>query len=226
MVATNGEERTQDRPKAADKKFRKMGDVSAYIEEGTDPFLALDENHISDSEERSAVEEVISSLQRLHDLKRDHIWAYYTRNMVRPVALSRARVDVVIGNPPWINYNQTFDILRTELENLIRNRYGIWAGGRYATHQDVAGLFFARSVDLYLRDGGVIGFVLPHSALQAGQYSKWRTGRWRAGRYGVGVREDDGDLKDKLDKAIADMKEDGSLNALIEKWFGPEAEKF
>ena len=26
-----------------------------------DPFLALDENHISDSEERSAVEEVISS---------------------------------------------------------------------------------------------------------------------------------------------------------------------
>ena len=167
-----------------------MGDVSSYIEEGTDPFLALDENHISDSEERSAVEEVISSLQRLHDLKRDHIWAYYTRNMVRPVALSRARVDVVIGNPPWINYNQTFDILRTELENLSRNRYGIWAGGRYATHQDVAGLFFARSVDLYLRDGGVIGFVLPHSALQAGQYSKWRTGRWRAGRSGESVEVD------------------------------------
>ena len=167
-----------------------MGDVSAYIEEGTDPFLALDENHISDSEERSAVEEVISSLQRLHDLKRDHIWAYYTRNMVRPVALSWARVDVVIGNPPWINYNQTFDILRTELENLSRNRYGIWAGGRYATHQDVAGLFFARSVDLYLRDGGVIGFVLPHSALQAGQYSKWRTGRWRAGRSGESVEVD------------------------------------
>ena len=167
-----------------------MGDVSAYIEEGTDPFLALDENHISDSEERSAVEEVISSLQRLHALKRDHIWAYYTRNMVRPVALSRARVDVVIGNPPWINYNQTFDILRTELENLSRNRYGIWAGGRYATHQDVAGLFFVRSVDLYLRDGGVIGFVLPHSALQAGQYSKWRTGRWRAGRSGESVEVD------------------------------------
>ena len=167
-----------------------MGDVSAYIEEGTDPFLALDENHISDPEERSAVEEAIASLQRLHDLKRDHIWAYYTRNMVRPVALSRARVDVVIGNPPWINYNQTFDILRTELENLSRNRYGIWAGGRYATHQDVAGLFFARSVDLYLRDGGVIGFVLPHSALQAGQYSKWRTGRWRAGRSGESVELD------------------------------------
>ena len=38
---------------------------------------------------------------------RDHIWAYYTRNLVRPIALSRAKVDVIIGNPPWIIYNQT-----------------------------------------------------------------------------------------------------------------------
>ena len=63
-------------------------------------------------------------------------------------------------------------------------------GGRYATHQDVAGLFFARSVDLYLKDGGVIGFVLPHSALQAGQYSKWRTGRWQPRRIGQSVNVD------------------------------------
>ena len=38
---------------------------------------------------------------------------------------------------------------------------------------------------------------------------------------GVGVRESDGALRDKLDRAIDAMKEDGSLNALIEKWFGP-----
>ena len=53
-----------------------MGDVSNYIEEGTDPFLALDENQINDPEERSALEGAVVSLQRLHDLKRDHIWAY------------------------------------------------------------------------------------------------------------------------------------------------------
>ena len=110
--------------------------------------------------------------------------------MVRPVALSRSKVDVLIGNPPWINYNQTADILRDELQSLSRNRYGIWAGGRYATHQDVAGLFFSRSVDLYLKNGGVIGFVLPHSALQAGQYAKWRGGRWRVGKTGPSVQVD------------------------------------
>ncbi len=167
-----------------------MGDVSAYIEGGDDPILALDDNHVNDPVERRTLGDTIATMQRLHERGRDHIWAYYTRNMVRPVALSRAKVDVVIGNPPWINYNQTADVLRTELQNLSRTRYGIWAGGRYATHQDVAGLFFARSVDLYLEDGGVIGFVLPHSALQAGQYSKWRGGRWRVGKSGPGVQAD------------------------------------
>ncbi len=163
-----------------------MGDVSAYIEGGEDPFLALDDNHINDAHERTVTGNTIAAMQRLHDRGRDHIWAYYTRNMVRPVALSRARVDVVIGNPPWINYNQTADILRTELQGLSRDRYGIWQGGRYASNQDVAGLFFARSVDLYLKDGGVIGFVLPHSALQAGQYSRWRTGKWESPPRGRG----------------------------------------
>ena len=43
---------------------------------------------------------------------------------------------------------------------------------------------------------------------------------------GIGVREDDGELKEKLDKAIAAMKEDGSLNALIRKWFDEDAETF
>ena len=166
-----------------------MGDISAYIEQRDDPFLALDDNHIHDPSERRIIGETIRTMQRLHERGRDHIWAYYIRNMVRPVALSRARVDVVIGNPPWINYNQTADILRDELQNLSRNRYGIWARGRhgqYTTQQDVAGLFFARSVDLYLKDGGVIGFVLPHSALQAGQYSKWRSGKWQSPPVGRG----------------------------------------
>ena len=167
-----------------------MGDVSASIERGNDPFLALDDNDISDPAERQIIGKTITAMQRLHAEGRNHIWAYYTRNMVRPVALSRSKVNVVIGNPPWINYNQTADVLRDELKNLSRSNYGIWAGGRYATHQDVAGLFFARSVDLYLKDGGVIGFVLPHSALQAGQYAKWRSGSWRARKSGPGVQVD------------------------------------
>ena len=155
-----------------------LSKVSQAIERGTDPLLALDDAGITDKGERTTLKATIDAMQRLHAEGRDHIWAYYTRNLVRPVALSHSKVDVIVGNPPWINYNQTVSILRTELEKQSKNEYGIWAGGRYSTHQDVASLFFARSVALYLKDGGVIGMVMPHSALQAGQHAKWRKGEW------------------------------------------------
>ena len=155
-----------------------MGDIADYVERGQDPMLALDDHGITDSGERETMKATIATLQRLHGEGRDHIWAYYTRNLVRPVALARGKVDVIIGNPPWLNYNRTTNTLRQALETLSKNQYGIWAGGRYATHQDVAGLFFARCVDLYLKLGGTIGMVMPHSALQTGQYSKWRGGKW------------------------------------------------
>jgi polar amino acid transport system substrate-binding protein len=43
---------------------------------------------------------------------------------------------------------------------------------------------------------------------------------------GVGIREEDRWLKDRLDEAISAMKQDGSLNTLIRKWFGEDAETF
>ncbi|MDO5622217.1 MAG: transporter substrate-binding domain-containing protein [Paracoccus sp. (in: a-proteobacteria)] len=42
----------------------------------------------------------------------------------------------------------------------------------------------------------------------------------------VGMRKSDTDLKAKFDTAIAEMKADGSLNALITKWFGEDAKTF
>ncbi|MFC0279641.1 transporter substrate-binding domain-containing protein [Falsigemmobacter intermedius] len=43
---------------------------------------------------------------------------------------------------------------------------------------------------------------------------------------GIGFRKSDDELKGKFDKAIDSMKADGSLNVLIKKWFGDEANTF
>ncbi|WP_347312897.1 transporter substrate-binding domain-containing protein [Defluviimonas sp. SAOS-178_SWC] len=43
------------------------------------------------------------------------------------------------------------------------------------------------------------------------------------GGVGMGLRESDTELRDKFDAAITAMKGDGTLNALIKKWFGEEA---
>ncbi len=46
------------------------------------------------------------------------------------------------------------------------------------------------------------------------------------GGIGLGLRESDTELKARFDAAIQSMKDDGSLNELITKWFGAEAPLF
>ncbi|MGR3197566.1 MAG: transporter substrate-binding domain-containing protein [Paracoccus sp. (in: a-proteobacteria)] len=43
---------------------------------------------------------------------------------------------------------------------------------------------------------------------------------------GMGLRQSDTELRDKFDAVITEMKEDGSLNELIVKWFGDDALTF
>ena len=43
------------------------------------------------------------------------------------------------------------------------------------------------------------------------------------GGVGMGLRESDGELKSKFDAAITSMKDDGTLNTMIKKWFGENA---
>ena len=156
-----------------------MTRLAAEIEAGGDPALALYDADISDSgPEREMLDRTAETLQQLHAEGRDHIWAYYTRNLVRPLALAKDKVDVIVGNPPWLTYNRSDAIVRAELETQSKARYQIWAGGQNATNQNIAGLFFARCVDLYLKEGGEAAMVLPHSALQTGPYAKWRDGDW------------------------------------------------
>jgi polar amino acid transport system substrate-binding protein len=46
------------------------------------------------------------------------------------------------------------------------------------------------------------------------------------GGVGLGLRSTDVELKAKLDTAIQAMKDDGTLNTMITKWFGAEAKTF
>ena len=156
---------------------RFMAQVVDEVRNDNDPFVALQDHDIPESE-NSDLRHTMTVIQQLHSEGRNHIWGYYCRNLIRPIAIAEHNVDVIVGNPPWLTYNKTVAQLRQQLRNLAKNKYDIWDGGRYATHADLAGLFFTRCVDLYLANSGVCAMVLPHSALAAGQYAKWRTGKW------------------------------------------------
>ncbi|MEB8385719.1 transporter substrate-binding domain-containing protein [Rhodobacteraceae bacterium KMM 6894] len=46
------------------------------------------------------------------------------------------------------------------------------------------------------------------------------------GGVGIGIRESDPELRAKFDAAIGEVKQDGTLNALLSKWFGEDADQF
>ncbi|SET41471.1 transporter substrate-binding domain-containing protein [Paracoccus homiensis] len=46
------------------------------------------------------------------------------------------------------------------------------------------------------------------------------------GGIGIGMRQSDTELKAKFDEAIQSMKDDGSINEMIKKWFGEDAKVF
>lgn len=160
---------------------RLISEMATTIDEGRDAGRVADGYDMSD-ECRVSITAVAALMQELHAADRNHVWAYYIRNMIRPAVIAEEKVDRIIGNPPWLTYGQSADIIRQELRQMSEQRYQIWAGGKLAPHQDIATLFYTRSAELYAKPQAVIGMVMPHSALRSGQHLKWRSGTYRRRR--------------------------------------------
>lgn len=116
----------------------------------------------------------------LRRVGRDSIWSYVARNLSRPLAFSArgGRVNVLIGNPPWVALRHMSDPLQTRFKELAKEE-GVYVGGRFATQNDLCALFAIRTAALYSRPSGRIAFVLPLAALTRGQFEKFRTGDFK-----------------------------------------------
>jgi SAM-dependent methyltransferase len=132
------------------------------------------------SEDRHMISETFAVMCRLHDEERNHIWNYYIRNLARPVwlAMSENRVDVIVGNPPWLSYRNMPAEMQALFRQLSKDR-GLWHGAQVATHQDLSALFVARVIQQYLNVGGTFGFVLPNAALDRAYYEGFRSGWYK-----------------------------------------------
>ena len=131
--------------------------------------------------ERSVLESTYRHFCDLHDQERDHIWGFFVRNQARPTWFASPihRVNVLVGNPPWLS----FRFMPKELQEVFQYRAKerkLWAGGARGrtTQQDLSAYFVARSIELYLRVGGRFGFVMPLAALSRQTYEGFRAGEY------------------------------------------------
>lgn len=161
-------------------------DLTALAQRHTDPAAKipsltplLNRFSIPTGTDANVLLETFRVLCDLNAAGRDSIWGYFVRNQVRPLWLSLPgrRVDVLIGNPPWVAYRNMTKGMQRQFQTFSRAR-NLWHGATVATHQDLVGLFIVRAVELYLKDGGTFGFVTPLAVLSRQQYEGFRAGRW------------------------------------------------
>ncbi|MDI6760513.1 MAG: N-6 DNA methylase [Candidatus Brocadiaceae bacterium] len=117
---------------------------------------------------------IAEALKHFIDTNRDTIWAFILKNTYKPLFLKR-KFDFVVGNPPWIAFRYMEPIYQDFLKRQITKEYRLLTGrGELITHLEVATLFLVRTADLYLKTGGMIGFVLPRSLFSADQHDGLR----------------------------------------------------
>ncbi|MBU2958113.1 transporter substrate-binding domain-containing protein [Paracoccus sp. 1_MG-2023] len=90
----------------------------------------------------------------------------------------------------------------------------------YATLDDTLAAVRNGEADAVLADKDVL---TPHVEESSGQLV-WVGEDVALGEgIGIGLRQSDGELRDKLDAVITELKEDGTINELIVKWLGEDA---
>jgi SAM-dependent methyltransferase len=171
-----------------DALVAQLADQATSREHKGRPFPPLDRTFLDFGirpEEQPVLQQTFETMCTLHDDEKDHIWGYYVRNLARPTWLSRPanKVDVLIGNPPWLVYRYMTGRQQLAFREMSTER-GMWAGGAAATNQDLAGLFVARCIELYLQPGGQFGYVMPWAVLpRPGQVTSRPYAGFRTGSY-------------------------------------------
>lgn len=129
--------------------------------------------------DESTIASTFTTMRELHKRGRNHIWGYYVRNLIRPLWLAETahKVDVLVGNPPWLRYSKMTPAMQKRYKSLASER-GLLRGRLGGSGRDLATLFVARSVELYLKLGGEFAFVMPHGTLTRRPHEGFRTGQW------------------------------------------------
>ena len=110
-------------------------------------------------------------LTDIHRTERNGMWWNLITNALAPTF--EGRFDVIVGNPPWVSWETLPERYRTENDDLWQ-LYGLHpelpAGRRQRSERarlDLAMLFVACCVDRYLRQDGLLSFVISFSVFQS-----------------------------------------------------------
>ena len=127
----------------------------------------IDNTDLKDKD-RGVVEKLYSRIYQLHASGMDSFWPIILKNSFAPLII-KDKFDYVVGNPPWIAWKSMSKQYR-EGTLKVWQSYGIFEKNAYdkkTTHDDFGMAVTYVSMDYYLKDNGIMGFLLPASFLKS-----------------------------------------------------------
>ena len=117
---------------------------------------------------------LITTLNTLISLSRkrqNSIWIFMLNNFYIPILFKELLFDILIGNPPWIvmRHFDSKDYMEFLKQQIFRYQLLPKDEVRLYTDMEMATYFYCRTMDLYLKKGGIIGYLLPINVLYASQ---------------------------------------------------------
>lgn len=122
-----------------------------------------------------AARALASQMSELALNNRNGIWAFVLRNTYRPGLLA-GHFNGLVSNPPWLAMSQLAENPYTEALSARASVYGIAPGGAAHLHLELATTFLIHAADRYLRDGAVIGCLLPGTLFNGSHHQRFRDG--------------------------------------------------
>jgi type II restriction/modification system DNA methylase subunit YeeA len=120
-----------------------------------------------DQKEISTLAKFYEKLLKLEEEGKNSVWISIIRNAFAPIL--KGKFDYIVGNPPWVNWENLPEEYR-EISKSLWEYYGLakmrGKVGLGKVKRDLAMLFLVRSLDLYLKERGKLGFLMPFTALK------------------------------------------------------------
>jgi|GEM_PF-708773 len=115
-----------------------------------------------------------NKLLKLEKENLDKVWIPIIKSHIVPI-IFKERFDYVVGNPPWIPIRDIADVKYQSLvKSLAKDYYSLVLDEKLMPHIEMATLFFVRTMHLYLKDGGLIGFVMPKAIYSGDHHDRFR----------------------------------------------------
>ncbi|MCE4623454.1 MAG: hypothetical protein F7B11_01735, partial [Caldisphaeraceae archaeon] len=125
---------------------------------------------------KGSIESLVQLYEKLFSLEekgRNRIWTRILRNSFAPLLMEK--FDYVVGNPPWIRWEELPSEYREETKRLWEWYQLAKITVRGGFKKDISMLFVARCLDRYVKEGGKLAFLVPYTLFKTQAGAGFRT---------------------------------------------------